>query len=160
MNKNEPEIYNENNYIDQICLGSITFSESVNETEIVSKNKSRFKPKHIGECKICVYGPNEGQIPHFHIFNNDHSFECCVRIYENNFFSHGNKYRDTLNASQCRELNDWLKLENSNLRLDNISNWRGIMLMWEALNMTCKYPESKKTEVQPHYEDMYLFKDV
>ena len=146
-----------NNQVEQFCLGSIIFSENINETQVLSKNK--FRPKRIGECKVCVYGPDEGQIPHFHIFNKDHSFECCVRIYENNFFSHGNKYRDILNASQCRELNEWLKLENGN-SFNKLTNWEGIVFLWENCNGYCKYPESKKVKIQPHYEDMYLFKDV
>lgn len=149
---------NKDNFIDIFCIGFISFLENINESQVLPKNKSKYRPKHIGECKICVYGPDEGQIPHFHIFNNDHSFECCVRIYENNFFSHGNKYRDTLNASQCRELNKWLKLENDKSK--NSTNWETIKSMWEISNRECKYPESKKTEVQPHYEDMHLFKDV
>ena len=138
-------------------IGTIYFTDSINEAEITSK-KSRFSPKHIGECKVHVYGPDEGNIPHFHIFNKDHSFECCVRIYENYFFPHGGKYTDVLNTSQCRELNNWLMKINDKVVVA-MTNWQTIVSMWEVSNPNCRYPESRKTKIQPHYESMSMFKD-
>ena len=41
------------------------------EREIIGQR--RLNPKSIGECRVEVYGPNEGSIPHFHIFNSDKS---------------------------------------------------------------------------------------
>ena len=144
-------------YVDILSAGIIIFSDSLNESEINYKN-SRIKPKKIGECKVEVYG-SEGPIPHFHIYNKDKSFNCCIRIYDNHFFSHGNKYRDILNTSQCRELDEWLRQINDK-SLVPMTNWQAIVYMWEAANGECKYPESKKVKVQPDYTKINTFKDI
>ena len=65
-------------------IGEIDFSQSLNESEIGSKN-SRFSIKKVGPCKIEVYNV-EGQIPHFHISGISKKFNCCVRIYDAHFF--------------------------------------------------------------------------
>jgi len=139
-------------------IGEIDFSQSLNESEIDSKN-SRFSIKKVGPCKIEVYN-GEGQIPHFHITGISKKFNCCVRIYDAHFFSHGNKYRDTLNASQCTELNNWLMQINSkSLPNAPVTNWQMIVYMWENSNPDCKYPEKLKTDSQPDYSKMSLFRD-
>ena len=46
-------------------VGFITFNDEILNEDEVTTNRSRFRPKKIGECKVKVYGPNEGQIPHF-----------------------------------------------------------------------------------------------
>ena len=135
---------NENSNSEKFCtyVGSIKFSESENNS------------KHIGVCTISVYS-SDGNIPHFHIFNDDHSFECCVQIYENAFF--GTKYKDRLTTIQCKELNEWMKRQDyANIVGRKITNWEVIKLIWgTGCDVNCTYPESKKTEVQPHYEDMH-----
>ena len=135
-------------------IGFISFNDEVlNETEATT-NHSRFIPKKIGECKVEVYGPNEGQIPHFHIEGNN--FNCCVRVYDNHFFQHGN-HRDVLNSYQCRQLHEWLQQLNDK-SLVPITNWQTIVLSWEIANSECKYPENKKCKEQPRYDLMSEFK--
>lgn len=130
-------------------IGSIYFNDILTEEQIQSSK--RFNPKSIGECIIDVY-PNEGTIPHFHIYNKDKSFQTCVRIYENLYFSHGGKYTDKFNTKRCKALNEYLKspYEKSNVPM---SVWDAIVFTWE-LNDNGKYPENKKCKLQPDYEDM------
>jgi hypothetical protein len=137
-------------------IGEIDFSQSINESEIGNQN-SRFSIKKVGPCKIEVYN-GEGQIPHFYITGIGKKFNCCVRIYDAHFFSHGNKYRDTLNSSQCNDLNNWLMQINSKMAVP-MTNWQAIKSLWETLNSDCKYPEKLKTTSQPDYSKMSLFRD-
>lgn len=144
------------NHIEDISLiGYINFSDSIYEQE-VGGNK-RYKPKGIGECKIEVYGPNEGSVPHFHIQSLDKSFQCCVCIYSNNYFSHGS-YTGKLNTKQCKELNEWLNLIQKN-SFGKLTNWETIVVMWEGSNPECKFPKGRKVKIQPHYENMVNYKD-
>ena len=141
-----------------IEIGSITFKDDFYESIEISKGTHRFNTKRIGECKIEVY-PKEGQIPHFHIFNKDHSFESCIRIYDNHYFSHGGKYRSILSAFQAKELDYWLRLQNS--RSDKVnSNWEFAKETWEFNNLNCIFPQNKKVSIQPDYSKMNSFRDV
>lgn len=146
----------DNKDIECFRIGVIDFTdiESISETQIQSKK--RFNTKSIGECIIEVYA-NEGPIPHFHLYNQDKYFESCIRIYENLYFSHGGKYKDTLNSKQCRQLNEYLKTPYTKIPGANITLWQAIVFSWE---LATKYEYPKKCKTQPHYEDMTLFKDV
>ena len=135
-------------------LGRITFSEELLEHEV--NNGKRVNFNSIGECKIEVY-PNEGSIPHFHLSSIDKKFESCICIYSNNFFSHGGKYRDTLSAKQCNQLNDYLKSE---ARLQRFTIWDSISLIWDTCNPNCKFPKDRIVSKQPDYSKMTQFKDV
>lgn len=142
--------------MNEVEIGTIKFSNIIKEAEVTSI-RGRFNPKKIGECKICVY-LSEGQIPHFHIFNLNKTFNCCVRIYEAYFFSHGNIYRDILNSSQCKELNKWLKYKNS--KDQNLTNWEYISKIWKMSNPECLYPEYLIYNKQPDYNNMMNFRDT
>jgi hypothetical protein len=113
--------------------------------------------KNIGQCKIEVYGPNEGNVPHFHISNNDNSFRCCVRIYENYYFPHGGDYAGRLNSKQCKILNRWLSSQNINMNKCGLTNWQWITNAWENSNPNCEY--KNKTDIQPRYDQMEMFRD-
>ena len=142
--------------IDILYIGEIEFPNIINENEIGNKN-SRYSVKGIGKCKIEVFS-GEGSIPHFHITGIANKFNCCVRIHEPFFFSHGNKYRDTLNKQQCKELNEWLKQPN---RVDEVdmTNWETIRFGWNLSNPDCRYPKNLKAASQPDYTKMTLFRD-
>ena len=114
--------------------------------------------KELVNVKIEVY-PKEGQIPHFHIFNKDHSFESCIRIYDNHYFSHGGKYRSILSTTQAKELDYWLRLQNSRSN-KVISNWEFAKETWEFNNLNCRFPQNKKVLIQPDYSKMNSFRDV
>lgn len=143
---------------EDICLlGFINFEDSINEQELERKDK-RFRTNSIGECKIEIYGPNEGSIPHMHVYNNDKSFEACVCIYTNTYFSHGGKYTDKFSSKQCKEFNEWMNQKNNKF-MGQITNWQVAAGLWEASNPECKFPENRKVRTQPHYENMINFKD-
>ena len=137
-----------------VILGSINFEDSI-LTERQVQAKSRFSPKGVGECIIEIFA-NEGQIPHFHIHNKDNSFSTCIRLYENLYFSHGGKYIDTFNSSQCRKLNEYLKQPCPQF-FNKITIWEALVGYWES-DCSSDYPH--KVKVQPHYEDMNSFRDV
>ena len=136
-------------------IGELEFSDIINENEV--GGNSRFSIRKIGQCKIEVYS-GEGQIPHFHITGIAKKFNCCVRIYDAHFFSHGNKYRDILNATQCMELNTWLKEINPKV-IPAQTNWVTIRNMWELANPDCKFSEKLKVKEQPDYTKMTMFRD-
>lgn len=147
----------ENHKEDISLIGTINFEEAVNEQEIERKNH-RFNSKSIGECKIEIYGPNEGSVPHMHIYNKDKSFEVCVCIYSNNYFAHGGKYTNKFSAKQCKEFNEWMKKKNNKF-IGDVTNWGVAVGIWEGSNPDCKFPENRKVRTQPHYEDMINFKN-
>ena len=41
-----------------------------------------------------------------------------------------------------------------------ISIWETIIICWKILNPDCIYPDNKKVNKQPHYENLSMFKDV
>jgi hypothetical protein len=141
---------------DKIVIGTIDFNDTINEQQIQAN--TRFNPKSIGECTIEVYS-GEGSIPHFHIYSKDKKFSSCIRIYENFYFSHGGKYRDTFNSKQCRELNNYLKRDYPKGPV-KMTVWEAIVFSWNFINPECLYPEKKKINKQPHYENLSMFKDV
>ena len=140
---------------EKITIGTIEFNDVIDEHQI--QGNKRFNPNGIGECIIEVY-PREGSIPHFHIFSKDKKFDTCIRIYENFYFSHGGKYKDIFNSKQCKQLNDYLKQDYTK-GPKIISIWEAIIFCWYLLNPDCIYPENKKVNTQPHYENLSMFKD-
>lgn len=139
--------------IEVFHIGTIIFNDEILTEKEVNINK-RFKPKSIGECKVEVYS-GEGQIPHFHIYNNDHSFDTCVCIHSANYFSHGNKYKDKFNSKQCKELDQWLRNQFNEIN----TIWEIIRGMWEVSNPYCKFPNYLKVTKQPDYTKMKDFRD-
>ena len=100
-------------------------------------------------CKIAVYG-DEGDVPHFHIKNDDSSFECCVCIYEPKYYDHGDRENRQLSYSQKEELNKWMHQMNKYFKQD--SNWEMIDMFWENCENNMKYvPEHS---ICPNYLDL------
>lgn len=126
--------------------GIITFKEELLEQEIGGKNRLNLGKK-IKECKVEVYN-GEGQIPHMHVYSTNGNFSTCVCIYSPHYFSHGGKYTGKFNSSQCKQFNDWIQ-----------DHWKNIVRIWEDSNPNCKFPESRKTKIQPNYTYMENFKD-
>ena len=141
---------------EKITIGTINFNDVIAEQQV--QGNKRFNPNDIGECVIEVY-PREGPIPHFHIFSRDKKFNTCIRIYENFYFSHGGKYKDIFNSKQCKQLNEYLKQDYTKGRV-KITIWDEIIFSWYILNPDCIYPDSKKANTQPHYENLSMFKDI
>ena len=136
-------------------IGTIEFSEQLLQEE-EHGGLDRLNINSIGICKIEVYS-NEGNVPHFHLFTPNHSFETCICIYSNNFFSHDGKYRDKLNRKQCKILNEYLKQQDK--RMPKLTVWEGIMYAWESANEDCKFSKDRKVNKQPDYSDMTQYRD-
>ena len=134
-----------------LLVGNIDFEDVFDEQEI-----GRINTKSIGECKVEIY-PNEGSIPHMHIYNKDKSFDTCVCIYSNNYFSHGGKYKSKFTSKQCKEFNKWMS--KTNYAVDDMTNWQCAKMIWSIMNPDCKFTDSRKVKTQPNYEDMINFKD-
>jgi len=109
---------------DSILIGIINFDDILNEDSI-GKN---FNVKRYGPCEIIVY-TTEGNIPHFHIVSNDNKFKCCVRIYENRYFSHGDN-KGKLNSKECKELDKWLRQQHDTSKYGIMTNWNKIESIW------------------------------
>lgn len=144
----ENELNNENNILFSY---EIEFSEDINEQEIIGNEP--FNPKKIGRCKVMVYG-GEGNIPHFHIESLNRTFSTCICIYSNNYFSHGDKYKDEFNSKQRVQLNEWLKQPNP--EFIQMSNWEMICVAWDRGTPDCKFKE--KVNSQPDYTKMTQWK--
>ena len=93
-----------------------------------------------------------------HIYNKDKSFDTCVCIYSNNYFSHGGKYKSKFTSKQCKEFNKWMTELNNNFDPPT-TNWQAIKSLWNVMNPDCKFPEARKVKTQPQYEGMTNFKD-
>ena len=101
----------------------------------------------IGKCEIVTIGPNDIEIPHFHLFNKDHSFECCIKIFESEYLDHNGKYTDTLTYDQCKKLNEWMNSICDIFPYDNI-NWKELHL-WIAPYNDYEFTEKEKSIKQP-----------
>ena len=141
---------------EKITIATIDFNDVIAEQQV--QGNKRFNPNGIGECVIEVY-PREGPIPHFHICSKDKNFNSCIRIYENFYFSHGGKYKDIFNSKQCKQLNNYL-MQDCTKEPKVMSVWESIIFCWNFLNPNCIYPDNKKVNTQPHYENLSMFKDV
>lgn len=133
------------NYVDELLVGIVDFSDIITEEEIIGSK--RFKPSSIGECKIMVYG-KEGDIPHFHIESKNKKFECCVKIYSAEYFSH-NKYIDILSTRQSKQLNTWM--EEINRNYFGLTNWQAVVVAWKLANPEYRFPDKDKVIYQPDY---------
>ena len=82
-------------------IGTIEFKKPKHLFQEAEYNSisGRLNQKSFGELKIEVYA-NEGQVPHFHIFNKDKSFQSCICIYSANYYGHGGKYLYQFNTKQ------------------------------------------------------------
>lgn len=106
----------------------------------------------IGKCKILIYNFEDDTVPHFHIEGISKRFKCCVCIYDNMYFTHG-EYKDTFdNSKQCKFLNEWLKKKCKLYHSAGKSNWEYIKELWENYKLDdTLFPENRKTKFQPDY---------
>ena len=137
----------------KFLIGEIIFEgEYININEAEVKDNKRYNPGgNIGECKIEVYG-GEGDIPHFHIFNKNGSFDTCIKIYSAEYFHHEGHIGVFDSSKDRKELDKWLRKRNKILK--NSTNWEIIVYLWESANPNCSFPILKKTNIQPDYSKL------
>lgn len=119
--------------LNEISIGSINFSGKA------------------GNCKIFIRTEEGENVPHFHIEsmnikNNKPAFKSAIKIFEANYFLHG-QYKSTLNNKQKEVLNNFL---NEPFKNSNYNKWQIIRNEWfRANNEDMSYGESRIP--QPNY---------
>lgn len=83
---------------------------------------------------VIIHTDDMGFIPHFHIIDKatrGYEFNCCVRLENNQYFSHGN-HKDKLNSKQRRMLNDFMNAPHRNIHYRN--NYEYAVNLWNDNN--------------------------
>lgn len=125
----------------EIYVGTINFDESyLNEVNIGSISLSN----KLGNCAIYVYTRDEGKhVPHFHIVSTkENVHDCCIKIFEPDYFPHGIHDKKLDNAKQKTILDTYLRQPYKNNK--NITNWDFIVESWP-------YREASLYVKQPDY---------
>jgi hypothetical protein len=125
-------------------IATITFSDN-NEATVTSKQIP---------VDILLY-VGEGPIPHFHIVSKDKSFDCCICIFDNYYFSHGGMYQSVLNTEQRKLLNDFLSSPNHDSPY--ATNWQCIRYLWIAFNRGTDGRKEHYPIDQPDYTNIRPF---
>ena len=85
--------------------------------------------------KIAVF-ENEGNVPHFHIYDKQSKRKICLKIESPEYFKHG-KYQNELMRDERKDLQKWLSLPNESIWEDErrvVSNYKVICLLWNMNN--------------------------
>lgn len=102
--------------------------------------------------KIAVF-ENEGNIPHFHVYDKQTKRLICFKIEKAEYFKHG-KYQNELMRDERKDLQKWLSLPNEsmwNASHQVFSNYKMICVLW---NMNNKGNEVDVNRKIPDYEHM------
>lgn len=98
---------------------------------------------------INVYS-GEGNIPHFHIINNQTHEECCIKIGVAEYFSHGSKIME-LNSKEKKELQKFLETISPYEEDDEKTYYMLIWEEWNRNNRECRIP---KPTFIPNYREL------
>lgn len=98
----------------------------------------------------------EGPIPHFHMVSKDKSFDCCICIFDNYYFSHG-MHQIVLDPVQRISLNDFLDLPNHNSPY--ATNWQIIRSLWIIFNRGTDGRREHYPIYQPDYTEIRPFSE-
>lgn len=85
--------------------------------------------------KITVF-ENEGNVPHFHVYDKQTKRLICLKIGKPEYFKHG-KYQNELDRDERKLLQKWLSLPNEEFWEDNhqvITNYEVICILWNMNN--------------------------
>ena len=139
---------------DDVIIGIIDFDDnSINEQEIVSSKEKKLEIKPYGPCKVHVYS-KEGDKPHLHIIDASGKFDCCVRIYSIEYFSHGPHQSKFSTTKQCVQFNEWMKQLNFKFGNGAKTNWEVAKDLWEISNPNCRFQDKFKVTIQPDYSKL------
>ena len=106
--------------------------------EIEEEHGALLEMAEIGEFqsyKISVF-TNEGNIPHFHIYDKQTKRKICLQIGKADYFKHG-KYQNELMRDERKTIQEWLSLPNEDAwqdRREVSSNYREICIEWNRNN--------------------------
>ena len=129
-----------------IVVGFITF-----------RNKDGSIDENIGKCIVVVFIDEKDTIPHFHIYNKDLSFNSCIKIYENEYYFHNNKYISILKRRYCKQLDNFLRSKYYGADYFD----RTKLTMWEHIKTVWEYCDGEKyTNISiPKYGELSITKD-
>jgi hypothetical protein len=134
------DIYEEKGYITE--FGILELEDNIiNEEEF-----ENLKPRKCDLLYFHVY-PNEGKIPHFHIFTKNHEFETCLKFEVAEYFPHGGKYKDIFTSNQLKNIDKWLS---SNVQYSKLSIWEFGAIMWNQKNGNNKLIQINNI-IKPNY---------
>lgn len=88
------------------------------------------------EMDEIVVFENEGNIPHFHVYDKQTKRLICFKIEKAEYFKHG-KYQNELMRDERKDLQKWLSLPNEDIWRDKkeiSSNYREICIEWNRNN--------------------------
>lgn len=127
---------------DYVLLGTIELFD--NHDPIVEKVLGNINLKNkVKMVTVELYLREGWEKPHLHIYNNDKSFNCAVRLDVNSYFIHGD-YKDVLNEKQAKLFDNFMKENPKNV---SVSRWRYAV---DTFNL--EFPEHPiKTKEQPKY---------
>lgn len=88
----------------------------------------------IGQLVVYVWPHDGGEIPHFHIGDNNTfphctQFSTAIKIDKAEYFAHGGKYTDKLNSKQRKQLMTFL---NSKSGIAGVTKWQILVEMWNS----------------------------
>ena len=98
---------------------------------------------------INVYS-GEGNIPHFHIINNQTREEGCIKIQSAEYFSHGSKIME-LNSKEKKELQKFLETKSPYEEGDGKTYY---MLIWEEWNRNNRENRIPRPTSIPNYREL------
>lgn len=102
--------------------------------------------------KIVLYG-SEGPVPHFHIDNNEKNVHSCIKILEDDYFSHG-KYCDKLSKPIVKKLKQFLVSPHKFFGKNGYNNWQIICVYWNDNNPDYSITEDFDKLVMPLYNNL------
>lgn len=126
-------------------IATITFSNN-NEATVASKQIP---------VDILLY-VGEGPIPHFHMVSKNKSFDCCICIFDNYYFSH-DMHQTALDSVQRKTLNDFLSLPNH--YSPYATNWQIIRSLWIVFNRGTDGRKEHYPIDQPDYTEIRPFSE-
>lgn len=130
-------IYN----VDKKFIGYIDFNNILTE-ESIDKKDPDFG---FGTCEVFIWKREGSNIPHIHIKNKN--IDTCVCIYKPYYFLHGQSHIDIMNNDQCKEFNNWMKMQNKRSRYKGFTNWEVACILWKNT-----FPSLiEEVNVQPDY---------
>ena len=106
--------------------------------EIGEEHGAILEMAEIGEFqsyRVSVF-TNEGNTPHFHVYDRQTKRLICLKIGKAEYFKHG-KYQNELLRDERKDLQRWLALPNEDAwrdRKEVSSNYREICIEWNRNN--------------------------
>lgn len=109
---------------------------------------------HVNGLYLVIYSNDAGNIPHFHVYNNQNpkksTLDACLKLETPEYFKHGH-HVDILNSKQIRTLIKFLKSE----MYPGMTYWQQLINNWNLNNSLYDIPHNMK---MPDY--MSLIKTV